>query len=160
MNRHLTAAAFCALLALQSTCCMAGPPPAPTPPADPVGSDIVPAPKWAELPASSRETLAPLASQFDELPAQQRRKWISLASRSASWTPEKRKMIQSRMVQWASMTPEQRAAARQQALAAGGTRAQSWAKWNGMEDGAKAELHGKALGVKPSTAPAGATPSP
>lgn len=151
MKPHF-AALLLALLTFHGSCA-AGQPPAPTPPGDPVGSEIVPAPTWAQLSPAARQTLAPLSGHFDQLSAQQRRKWISMAERAPGWSPEKLRMIQSRMVQWATMTPEQHAAARQQAMAARGARAQSWQKWKKLDEGARNELHGKALAA-PAAGPA------
>lgn len=110
----------------------------PPPPDAPFGSDLAPAPLWAELSPSERFALAPLAKDFDGMDAHQRRKWKALARRAQSWTPEQLATAQSRMSLWARMTPEQRAAARQQALAPPPPRerpgrAESWRRWERME---------------------------
>lgn len=112
----------------------------PPPPEAPFGSDLAPAPMWAELSPSERFALSPLAKDFDGMDAHQRRKWKALARRAKAWTPEQLATAQSRMSLWARMTPEQRSAARQQALAPPPPRerpgrAESWRRWESMERG-------------------------
>jgi len=127
-------------------------PPMPKPPTAPVGSDLAPAPTWAELTPAEKSALAPLAPQFDQLTKQQRRKWRVLASKYSNFPPEKQKNIQDRMVAWANMSPEQRAVIRQQALASrdvNANRSESWNKWIDLEEDSKSTLHDKALKVKP-----------
>lgn len=152
------------LVALFFLGCSLAPPssaqaPPPKPPAAPVGSELVPAPKWADLTAPERSALSPLASKFDSLDNSQRRKWRVVAGRFPQWPAEKQKTLQSRMLAWASMTPEQRSAARQQALAAraaGATperRAQDWQQWRDMEDDDRDKLHDKAVRAAPPPPP-------
>lgn len=129
--------------------------PLPKPPRSPVGSELVPASKWADLTDAERFALAPLSIKFDSLDNAQRRKWRVVASRFPQWPVEKQKLTQSRMLAWASMTSEQRAAARQQALASraagstGAQRAQDWQQWRDMEDDARDKLHEKAVQAVP-----------
>lgn len=132
----------------------------PTPPGSALGSDLAPAPRWAELTPAQREALAPLSARFDGLDGGQRRKWRALANRYPSLSPDKQKIAQSRMLAWASMSPEQRAAARQQALAARAAgapadkRAQSWRHWRDLQDGERERLQEKAVKASPMASPA------
>jgi hypothetical protein len=129
--------------------------PLPKPPTAPVGSELLPAPKWADLNPGQQHALAPLASKFDLLDNAQRRKWRVVADHYEQWPADKQKTAQSRMLAWASMTAEQRAAARQQALASrasgatGEKRAQIWDQWRGLEDEERDKLHDKAVSAPP-----------
>ena len=71
---------------------------APAPPRPLAGSNLVPAPSWAELSDAERSALAPLAKSFDRLDNAQRRKWKVVADRFPSWPADKQKTAQSRML--------------------------------------------------------------
>jgi hypothetical protein len=71
------------------------------------------APSWAELSASQKEILAPLAGEWDKLDTANRQRWLGVAKRYPKMTPIGKKRVQTRMRKWAALTPEQREQARQ-----------------------------------------------
>ncbi|MBL0420555.1 DUF3106 domain-containing protein [Ramlibacter sp. AW1] len=69
-------------------------------------------PAWAELDATQRRALAPLAASWPRLSVSQKRKWLALAGNFEALSPEERSKLHSRMTEWAALTPQQRAHAR------------------------------------------------
>ena len=69
-------------------------------------------PLWNELSPSQRETLAPLAANWNGLPLAKKRSWLSLTEKMPSMMPEDRAKAQTRIREWASLTPDQRRMAR------------------------------------------------
>lgn len=73
-----------------------------------------PQPKWAELSLVQRQTLSPLAKDWDGMENYRRRKWLGIADRFNKMPPEEQQRVQQRMREWAALSPEQRAAVRDQ----------------------------------------------
>lgn len=69
-------------------------------------------PLWNDLSPSQRETLAPLAANWNALPLAKKRSWLSLTEKMPSMMPEDRAKAQARIREWASLTPDQRRMAR------------------------------------------------
>lgn len=69
-------------------------------------------PRWAELSADQKHTLAPLEPSWDSLEAVRKRKWMALAQTYPKMTPVEQAKLQTRMAEWAALSPRQRAVAR------------------------------------------------
>lgn len=71
-------------------------------------------PVWAELTAEQKQTLAPLAQDWDKMEGYRRKKWLGIAKRYPTMAPDEQARLQRRMKDWAALTPEQRKKAREQ----------------------------------------------
>lgn len=65
-------------------------------------------PRWSDLSAMQRDTLAPLAGEWDHISASGKKTWLIMADRIALKSPEAKARAQKRIQAWAKMTPEQR----------------------------------------------------
>ena len=97
--RTLTAAAACVLLAAASVA---------------HAQIALKSPMWLELSPQERETLAPLASDWDKLDAARKSKWRGIAQRYPKMLPDEQQRVHEQMRAWSTLTPEQRQAAREQ----------------------------------------------
>ena len=67
---------------------------------------------WAQLSASQRRALAPLASQWASLAPSSRVKWVEVARRFDQLAPAEQARLQQRMSSWAALPSDQRGEAR------------------------------------------------
>lgn len=67
---------------------------------------------WSRLSGAQRQTLAPLARDWQSLDDDRKRKWLELANRYPSLPAPQQQRIQQRMADWARLTPQQRGQAR------------------------------------------------
>lgn len=67
---------------------------------------------WAQLSASQRKALAPLASQWASLAPSSRVKWVEVARRFDQLAPAEQTRLQERMASWAALPSDQRGEAR------------------------------------------------
>ena len=65
-------------------------------------------PTWAELSASQRQVLNPLAAEWDTLRPWQREKMLDIAHDYPKMSAEQQKRVQQRLNDWSRMTPFQR----------------------------------------------------
>lgn len=70
-------------------------------------------PDWAQLTPRQRQTLAPLAADWNAMEAFRRKKWLGIAERYPTMSPEEQERIQRRMRDWAVLSPEERQQARE-----------------------------------------------
>lgn len=78
---------------------------------------LVPAlvqPSWAELTPQQKQTLAPLATDWDHFEPWRRKKWLGIAERYPKLSPEEQARTQRRMKEWAKLSPDERNAVRAQ----------------------------------------------
>lgn len=71
-------------------------------------------PMWVKLTPQQKQTLAPLAQDWDKLDDTHKRKWLGVADRYPNMAPEEQERIQKRMKNWAELTPDERRKAREQ----------------------------------------------
>lgn len=69
-------------------------------------------PTWPELSSAQRESLKPLAANWNAIDEGQKRKWIAIARNYPNLTSAEQATIHSRMTEWVSLSREQRAVAR------------------------------------------------
>jgi len=69
-------------------------------------------PKWVELSAEQKTTLAPLQHLWSGLEENRKRKWLAIAKTFPSLSPQAQATAQERMKEWAALSPTQRAQAR------------------------------------------------
>src|SRR5665213_719531 len=118
-------------------------------------------PKWSELSAQERATLAPLAPpEWDKLDAQRKHKWRGLAERYPRMTPERQARMRDQMQAWSRLTPDERHTAREryQALRKlpADQRAEvrrKWDEYNKLPPAERAAMRARSAG-----APAGPRP--
>jgi hypothetical protein len=70
-------------------------------------------PTWQELSPQQRETLAPLASDWDKMDDSRRKKWIGIAARYPHLTSDEQARVQTQMRGWSSLTPQQKQVVRE-----------------------------------------------
>ncbi|HVP87689.1 MAG TPA: DUF3106 domain-containing protein [Casimicrobiaceae bacterium] len=75
---------------------------------------VLHAPTWAELSPADKQTLAPLANEWDSFPAERRQKWLGIAKRYPKMAPAEQQRVQQQMHAWVNLTPAERQAAREQ----------------------------------------------
>ena len=71
-----------------------------------------PQPAWSQLNSQQKNTLAPLAKDWDTMDNIHRKKWLGIAERYPTMKPDEQQRMQDRMREWADLTPEQRAKVR------------------------------------------------
>jgi hypothetical protein len=70
-------------------------------------------PRWAELSASQRNVLAPLAGDWnDGIDSRAKERWLDVAARFHKMPPEQQQRANQRMVEWSHMTVAERTQAR------------------------------------------------
>ncbi len=67
---------------------------------------------WAQLSATQRQALLPLAGTWSKLSEGQQRKWIALSKNYSQMTANEQAKLRDRMTEWATLTPQQRSQAR------------------------------------------------
>ena len=70
-------------------------------------------PNWAELTIEQKQTLAPLADEWDKFEPWRRKKWLGIAKRYTAMNPEEQSRVQRRMKDLVNLSPEERKAARE-----------------------------------------------
>jgi hypothetical protein len=71
-----------------------------------------PQPEWIQLSTQQRDTLAPLARDWDSMENIRKKKWLGIADRYPNMKQDEQQRIQYRMREWANLTPDQRAKVR------------------------------------------------
>ena len=69
-------------------------------------------PRWTDLTAVQRQTLAPLAESWNTINEAQKRKWLALSTKYPKLPSAEQAVLNSRMSEWAGMSPQQRTQAR------------------------------------------------
>ncbi len=69
-------------------------------------------PRWADLTATQKDALAPLATEWDQIPTARKKKWLEIGNKVALMTPDEKQRVQERIRDWVKLTPEQRQDAR------------------------------------------------
>ncbi len=67
-----------------------------------------PQPSWAQLTPQQRQTLAPLAKDWDALENIRRKKWLGIAARYPNMKLDDQLRMQKRMREWAALSPSER----------------------------------------------------
>jgi len=65
-------------------------------------------PRWAELSATQREALAPLAGEWNRISSSGKKTWLVIGDRIALMSPDEKERAQQRLRDWVKLTPEQR----------------------------------------------------
>jgi hypothetical protein len=73
---------------------------------------IVTGPLWADLSASEKKLLAPLAPSWESLDSPRKRKWIAIAQTYPKLPAADQERFQTRIAEWAALSPRERAVAR------------------------------------------------
>lgn len=71
-------------------------------------------PNWAALTVEQKQTLAPLAGEWNAMDAFRRKKWLGIAQRYPAMSPTEQASVQRNMQEWARLAPEERKRAREQ----------------------------------------------
>lgn len=99
---------------------------------------------WDNLTSAQKQTLAPLASEWNGFLPTRRQKWLVIANRIQKMNPEEQKRVQEKMQAWTTLTPAQRTAARENYLRSNklnpDQRCQQWQKYQQLTQEQKAQL--------------------
>lgn len=99
---------------------------------------------WDNLTPAQKQTLAPLASEWNGFLPTRRQKWIVIANKIQKMSPEEQKRVQDKMQAWTTLTPAQRTAARENYLRSNKLhpeqRCQHWQEYQQLTDEQKAQL--------------------
>jgi hypothetical protein len=71
-----------------------------------------PQPGWSQLNPQQKDTLAPLAKDWDKMENIRKKKWLGIADRYPNMKQDEQQRMQDRMREWANLTPEQRSKVR------------------------------------------------
>lgn len=122
-------------------------------------------PRWGNLSAVQRESLAPLQKDWVGIDASRKQKWLEVAARMQSMTAEERERVRERMAEWARLSPAERGRARLnfqevRSLPAEGRQA-LWEAYQALpEDERKALLEQAKAAARPAPTVPGQTKAP
>lgn len=109
-------------------------------------------PLWDELTPAQKDTLSPLAIEWNSFNATQKKKWLAISNKYPSMTPIEKIRLQEQMRDWVKLTPAQRKTARESYSRAkkldAGQKSTEWEQYQKLPEEQKKKLAEEAAAKK------------